>query len=847
MATLPGAAGLTHDHDALSESIWRAPLVPAALAFTAGVALDRLAQPPFGFLLLAGAASLLAFLIFRCARPEPIGLAYLALAGAAFGAAYHHYRQELYPDGDIGDLVSDRPRLVTLRGTLDDEPRRLPASRPDPLRSVPPLPSAATVVSVAALIENGNERPVSGRVRVFVTADARRPGKRLLDDLHPGDEVEVTGRLGSFASRANPGEFDLASYWHQRGVHAIITLRDGDAGVRRLRVGWPWSLAGWLGVLRGAGHDALDRALPEESLAALARALLLGEGAPMTADEWGKYVRTGVVHVIAISGQHLVVVAGFLWFASRVLGVRQRPTAILVAAALLGYALVTGGRPPAMRAAVGACAVCLGIVLGRPVVPANLFALAWIAVGLLRPGDLFEQGCQLSFVAVAILCWGAAWMLERQEDPLDALVDRARPLPLRVLRRAGHLIYESYAVCFIVWVAITPLAAHHNGLVAPAAILLGPPLTLLTSVALLAGFALLAVAPLSPLGASVPAWFVRVALRGCENLVDLAERWPAHLYVGELPAWAVAVFYLALFAVLTHAYLRARWRLAVPGGLAWLCLALTLGAAPRLADELRCTFLAVGHGGAVVLELPDGRTVLYDAGSLRGPDVASRTIAPFLWSRRIERLDDVILSHADLDHFNGLAGLAERFVIGRVLTSASFEDKNNEAVRHTLAALESRRVRREVLRAGDALAAGGVAFRVLHPPAGFTGSNENTRSLVLEVRHRGHAILLTGDLEKEGLYHLLRSPPRAIDVLQAPHHGSTSIDGRALLRWCGPGLVVSCQGAPRGAKSAEAIYRQDGVEWWTTHARGAITVRSGARGLTAEAYSDDKRWRRGPR
>jgi competence protein ComEC len=324
-------------------------------------------------------------------------------------------------------------------------------------------------------------------------------------------------------------------------------------------------------------------------------------------------------------------------------------------------------------------------------------------------------------------------------------------------------------------------------------------------------------------------------------------RWSELGHVGELPVWWAVGFYVALFAVFTHASLRARWRLAVPGGLAWLCLALTLGAAPRPTDELRCTLLAVGHGGAVLLELPDGRTILYDAGSLRGPDVGARTIAPFLWSRRITRLDDVILSHADLDHFNGLAGLAERFVIGRVLTSASFGDKNNEAVRHTLAVLEARRIRHEVLQAGDTLAAGGVTFRVLHPPAGFLGSNENTRSLVVEVRHREHGILLTGDLEKEGLYRLLGSPPRTIDILQAPHHGSTSIDGRALLRWCEPGLVVSCQGPPRGTKSAEANYRHDGVERWTTHAQGAITVRSGVRGLVAEAYSDDKRWRRRPR
>jgi hypothetical protein len=80
-------------------------------------------------------------------------------------------------------------------------------------------------------------------------------------------------------------------------------------------------------------------------------------------------------------------------------------------------------------------------------------------------------------------------------------------------------------------------------------------------------------------------------------------------------------------------------------------------------------------------------------------------------------------------------------------------------------------------------------------------------------------------------------------VLMAPHHGSSRIDGRALIRWCGPGLVISSQGPPRGDK-AEAMYTLDDVEYWTTHARGAVTVRSRAAGLEAEAYHDGRAWRK---
>ncbi len=242
--------------------------------------------------------------------------------------------------------------------------------------------------------------------------------------------------------------------------------------------------------------------------------------------------------------------------------------------------------------------------------------------------------------------------------------------------------------------------------------------------------------------------------------------------------------------------------------------------------------------------MPDGRVLLYDTGSMRGPDVTARVVAPFLWSRKIRRIDDVVLSHADLDHFNGLADLVDRFAIGRVLCSSTFEDKATAGVRHTLRELQRRGVPIDHLVAGQRLLASGVVLEVLHPPAGFEGSNENSRSIVLEVKHGGHVLLLTGDLEGEGLAEVLSLPRRRVDVLAAPHHGSHRIDVTALATWCRPGLVVSCQGAPRarggrrgciaragrnsGARMRTARSRFAAMEWgW----RRRLFSRGGSGGL----------------
>jgi competence protein ComEC len=739
------------------QSVWRAPLVPAALAVTAGIVLDRYTSVPLPVSLSATAAALCAwFFAYQHRRPGWPLLA-LAVAGVAFGAALHHYRRDFYPADDIGNVAPVEPHPAQLRGTLDEEPLHTPASPHDPLRTLDRPESTTGVLRVTHLRLRDDWVEVSGRVRLLVTGS--------LDGLHAGDEVEAVGRLSLAHGPANPGEFDYAGFLRDQGIRAQLVVAKTPDGVTRLGRGWPTSFTGCLAVARGWGQEVFARTLPPSS-SGLAMALLLGEGSTLTAADWDKYVRTGVIHVLAISGQHLVVLGAALWWVLRRLGLRQRQGAAFVALFLLAYALLTGGRPPALRSAVMVCAACGGLLLRRRTPPANFFALAWLAVALLNPTDLFGSGCQLSFLSVAILYWGPRHWFKQTDDPLAQLVDEARPFWQRWLREKGRQVVEAYAVTVAIWLAIAPLAASRYQLISPIGILLGPPLTFLTSIALLFGFLMLAVStvcePLAALAAPAVHW----SLTACEWLVDRTDAWPgSHLYVGAVPEWWLWVLYAALLGVLTQQPLRRRWRWGLGAAAGWLCVGLIGGAARLPPDELRCTFLAVGHGGCTVLELPDGRTLLYDAGALTGPDVTRRQIAPFLWSRGVRRIDEVILSHADLDHFNGLPALLDRFAVAQVTCTPTFADKDTPGVAHTLAVLERRGIPTRIIKAGDRLIAGDATLEVLHPPPVGPNGNENARSLVLEVRHAGHSLLLTGDLEGPGLERVLRLPPHHVDVL----------------------------------------------------------------------------------
>ena len=205
----------------LPQSIWRAPLVPAALAVTAGTLLDRHASLPMPVSLIAAAACLLAWFCTRGSPHRGLPLAYLALAGVAFGAAYHHYRRDVYAPDDIALHAKDEPAPVQLRGFLDEEPVRNRAPADDPLRSLARGGTTVTVLRAGHLRRGDNWVTVSGRVRVV--------GVENWPELHCGDAVEVVGQLALAAPPGNPGEFDFAGHLRDQGIRTVLV------GARRRR------------------------------------------------------------------------------------------------------------------------------------------------------------------------------------------------------------------------------------------------------------------------------------------------------------------------------------------------------------------------------------------------------------------------------------------------------------------------------------------------------------------------------------------------------------------------------------------------------------------------------------
>ncbi len=216
-----------------ADGFWQGPLVPAALAVTAGIVLDRYATIPLLVSLGFTVVSLVAWGMARLGRNGGLALIYLALAGVGAGAALYRSRYAETAANDLGNLAPADPLPVQVRGILDEEPHRLPAVS-DPLRSMEQAERTTTVLLVTHLRDRDQWTEVSGRVLLSAMG--------TLPELHVGDEVEVTGRLSQLSAPANPGEFDVAALLRDQGIRCRLDAQDTDGrdalGARLDHVVW---------------------------------------------------------------------------------------------------------------------------------------------------------------------------------------------------------------------------------------------------------------------------------------------------------------------------------------------------------------------------------------------------------------------------------------------------------------------------------------------------------------------------------------------------------------------------------------------------------------------------------
>jgi competence protein ComEC len=539
------------------------------------------------------------------------------------------------------------------------------------------------------------------------------------------------------------------------------------------------------------------------------------------------FTQSGMLHVLAISGMHVAILAVLLVAVARAFGLSHRMTSLWVIVATVAYTLLTDCRPPVMRATTLVCLFCLAKLFYRRPAYFNAMAIAVVALLLWNPSDLFDVGAQLSFLAVLGVLWGARLMRPIAAAPTvyDLLGNATQAGWMRESGgRVWGVVKEGYLISLAVFFFSAPLIAARFHLVSPIGVVINVVLAPLSTLVLWCGYVHLAVGLLLPWISAAPAWFFDLGLRALLVLVEASARIRmSHAYVPGPPDWWLAGYYGILFAAafvppLCRAGCR-KWSILT----GWAVAGLACGLYWPAPNGLRCTFLSVGHGGAILIETPSGRTLLYDAGALNDSRIAQRAVQEVLWNHGYGKIDSILASHADIDHFNAIAGLIQTLPVGSLLVSQQFLDFRQPAVVSVCDAAAERDVPIQLIHDGDRLSLDArVAITVLHPPPGRPHADDNANSAVVLIEFAGRRILLTGDLDGSGQAALLSQPPHDVDVLLAPHHGSAKANPPALAQWAHPEHVVVSAGPRLDLQRLAAVYGPD-AEVLSTYRAGAIT------------------------
>ena len=779
----------------------RSPLLAIAVAFATGIAWD-LHRPIPGHLALAlAAASGLAWHHWREQRRP--ATACLLLTMVFFGAYRQHAARSLTATDALARLITSDRQLVQLDGVIIATPQ----IRPPPPRSPSHhKPTTRTKLRVESIRRCGVPQPITGHLRVTI--------RDATTELVMGDRTTMTGWLERPPPARNPGGWDTRQSLSRQGIHGILLVKSAlSITVHGPSTRMADRFSRFQSHLRHSGSRMLSRHLSPRA-ATIAAAMLLGVREELDRDLREMFMRSGTIHLLAISGLHVGLLASLVWVLARLLRFGSFTTTAAIVVAVVGYALVAELRPSVLRATI---LVIIGVV-GRPhhrrASAANSLALAALVILVIRPGDLQSPGAQLSFLAVSALVWSAP------------LASRLVPISgaHSMLGRMARRTFQAWLVGVAIWSVTAPLVAARFGLVAPVGLLVNVLMIPLVGLALWLGFVLLALGGWLPTAGWAIGGLLDHLLITVLTIAEKSASSPLAFVAIPAPPSAWLWLFYSLLAVLVTCHRQRLRSLCLVGIAATLTGGLATAFAPPQPNRLVLTVLDSGHGGAILLECPNRSVLLFDAGTLGDSRRLGETIRRALWHRRHRRIDALVISHADRDHFSSATWLIGRFPTGSLVTSSEFLDDQQPETLDLCANASRVGASVELVVAGDRLILDpDVLIRVRHPPDDFHGSTDNSNSVVLEITYAGRRILLTGDLEDKGQQQLLGSPTLPLDVILAPHHGSPRANTPEWASWSQPSWVIVSGGRDSTTDALRQCYGP-GPVILSTRGHGAVSV-----------------------
>ena len=629
--------------------------------------------------------------------------------------------------------------------------------------------------------------------------------------MSAGQRWQLTVRLKQPHGTSNPYNFDFESWALERDIRAIgYVYAKGDNQLMSEQTSSPAYL---VQRLRETVRNHFQKTLGDAPYAGVLTALAIGDQSGITQAEWQVFTRTGVNHLMSISGLHITMLAGLvfaivyrlwrrsvrltLWFPA----CKAAALAALVAA--LFYTLASGFEVPAQRTLYMVSTFTGMMLLSRNVSPSQLLAAALIVVLLADPWAVLSPGFWLSFGAVALIFYVTANRLHKP-----------------------HWLMEYGKVQWAMMIGLVPplLALFQQ-------LSLVPPIANAFAIPLVS----FVVVPLTLLGTLPPfEWMLYVAHEAmvlCMFLLTQLDKLPYVVWAQHAPpAWAILAGVGGAFWMLAPRGFPMRWLGSI------LLLPMFLVVPDRPAEgSARLVVFDVGQGLAVAAQTR-GHTLLYDTGpDFSGDsDSGSRILLPALRGMGIAQVDTLVLTHDDIDHIGGTESILQGLPVMNVVSSLPSSHPRLQLAAHNEACAD-----------GQSWEWDGVRFEMLHPAAAHGTKifeHDNERSCVLRIGTGPHSVLLTADIEHLSEQRLLKHHAKELPatLLVVPHHGSMSSSSQAFVDAVHPHYAIFTSGYRNrfGHPNADVVerYRAGGSELLRSDEDGAISIVMDAQGIQLEPY-----------
>jgi competence protein ComEC len=650
----------------------------------------------------------------------------------------------------------------------------------------------------------------TGTIKFYISEAAK--------DVNAGYEIQAFCRLEKFSPPDNPGQFNTAEYMHRNNVYLSASAKTKDA-VIILKTEKPKSLFNIKTKFREFAIAALLDDTEENNNMRLVEALLLGSRAKIDRKLYDDFIKTGLVHLVVLSGLNVGILAGCFWWLAKKAGLLHKGRSIACIIATIIFLLVVPAQSPTLRAGIMFIIFCLGRMFNRRSNLLNSIAASAIFLLLIRPMDFLDAGFQLSFAAtigIVLFC------------PLffNFLLKPFERLNKTYFYTILQIILGVFSTGCTAWLAVAMISIWHFNQIQLLTAVWTVPAAIPATVIIILGTFKILLNPLLPTLAGGLAIAIDFSAKVLSELVTIFAKVPfTQIITGKPLIYIVLVFYLLIFLWRFLPFCkRPVLNFIYPAAIAFLFIAAFSINKFKNFGNLQLTVLSVGHGQAAFIKTADNKNFIIDAGSMSRNNVGDNIVNPFLNYIAADKIDSVFISHDDIDHYNGLPEILNKHKCKNVYTTRQFIQSAAASVTDANLCEFIRLRNIPLCVTPEEISLGKTIISRLWPKdiSDENSLTDNESSLVLLIEYAGRRILLCSDITADVQNQLMNLYPQLdVDVIITPHHGSgRTLEPLFLNAFKPEFLITSCSEA-RLAGIGEKIkkFRQS----YYTCKNGAIT------------------------